>query len=196
MRKILILLFLMFIFLLNTKGLAYTANRIDLQIKKNEISLVFIRLKHSKSILIKDQNSDNLFILDYKNGSNIINTLKIFGSKPNIYFLNNGSKVINHIKIYKKKNNMVFKIKNYNLCVIDNTKPLKSCDFIYIMDLNYRFSVNNFKTILYDESISKEYLKDVQESWIDNYIVSTDGFTILKINKESYNFIIVPSTNN
>ena len=34
----------------------------------------------------------------------------------------------------------------------------------------------------------------IQESWVESNIVSIDSFTILKIDEESYNVVVVPST--
>ena len=49
--------------------------------------------------------------------------------------------------------------------------------------------------VFYDDSINTKWLKQVQESWIESNIVSSDSFTILKLDEESYNVAIVPSTN-
>ena len=64
------------------------------------------------------------------------------------------------------------------------------------MQLNQEFYMSdNILAVFYDDGIDKKWLGQVQESWVDNNIVSTDSFTILKISEESYNIIVVPSTN-
>ncbi|MCI9084099.1 MAG: hypothetical protein HFH46_00595, partial [Bacilli bacterium] len=71
-----------------------------------------------------------------------------------------------------------------------------ACDFIYLMHLNNEFKLNeNVSAVFYDDSINKKLLAQLQESWVDNHIVSTDSFTILKLKEENYNIVVVPSTN-
>ena len=88
----------------------------------------------------------------------------------------------------------VLQIDNYMLCVYDNIQR-GNCDFIYLKSLNKEFFVNeNTSVIFYDDDIDKKWLKNAQESWIDNNMISSDTFTILKLNEESYNVITIPST--
>ena len=64
------------------------------------------------------------------------------------------------------------------------------------MNLDEEFEVTeNISAIFYDDRIDEKWLRNVQESWVDNNIVSTDSFTILKLNEDSYNIVVVPSTN-
>lgn len=198
MKKIILIISILGIIFLNTTSYAYTATKIDLKIKEGEVNVVFIKLQNSKSILIKDEKYDNLFITDYKNDKNLNKTIKIFNSHPNIYYLNNTiAKKIDNIYINKTQETMKIRINNYTLCIYHNPKTISEhCNFIYIKSLNKPFpEIDNISAIIYDSNIPNKYLKNVQESWIDNYIVSSDSFTILKINEESYNFVIVPSTN-
>lgn len=195
MKKLLIIIILL-ITISNITTKAYTAKKIDLRIKDNETTIVFLRLENSNSLLINDENDSNLFILDYKNDKNIKETTKIFNSKPDIFYLNNPvDKRIDNIHVFYQNNTLKFRINNYTLCIYENDNKT-NCDFIYIKNLNQEFKLNeNIEAIFYDENIDKKYLNNVQESWIESAIISKDSFTILKLDEDSYNIIIVPSTN-
>lgn len=196
MRKILILLFVMIIVFINVETRAFNIKHIDLRVEDGDTSIVFLRLKNSSSVLITDNENSNLFVLDYKNDKGLKDSLKIFDSNPNIYYLNkNLDKKVDNIYVTKNNGFFKFMINNYSLCVYDGTVTINSCDFIYLMRLNKEFKLNeNVSTIFYDDSINKKLLSQLQESWVDNYIVSTDSFTILKLKEENYNIVVVPST--
>lgn len=197
MKKVLILLLIIILTLFNVNTRALKAKKIDLRLESQEKAVVFLRLHDSISLLINDYDSSNLFILDYQNDKNIDQVLNVFDSNPNVYYLKNWQeKRIDDIYILKNKNEFKLRINNYTLCVVDNKKEVNNCDFVYLMRLNQEFYMSdNILAVFYDDSIDKKWLGQVQESWVDNNIVSTDSFTILKINEESYNIIIVPSTN-
>ena len=198
MKKALILIIAMVLVFMHVDTKAFIAKKIDLKIKDNETSIVFLRLKDSNSLLINDENHSNLFILDYKNDKGFNESLKIFNSEPDIFYLKNAiDKKVDDIYVFKQKDMLRFRINNYTLCIYNaDNKKVNNCDFIYLMDLNEEFEVSeNTLAIFYDDAIKNKWLKQVQESWIDNNIVSTDSFTILKLNEESYNIVVVPSTN-
>lgn len=195
MKKLILLVIIFLIILFNINTKAFRAKTIDLKIKDDEVSVVFIRLQGSISLLINDENDSNLFILFYKNDINLDKVLKIFKSKPNVFYLNkNIDKTIDSIHVFKQGDVLKFTINNYTLCV--NDKNVNNCDFIYLLRLDRSFRVSeNVLNIFYDESLDKRYLRDLEESWVDRTIVSERSFTILKITEESYNILVVPSTN-
>ena len=198
MKKIGILILIMAITLFNIDTRALLAKKIDLKIKDNETSIVFLRLDNSNSLLINDEDDSNLFILDYKNDEGLKETVKIFGSKPDIFYLNNTlDKKVDNVYVFKQKDLLKFRIDNYTLCIYDqNSHNVDNCDFVYLMNLDEEFEVTeNISAIFYDDRIDEKWLRNVQESWVDNNIVSTDSFTILKLNEDSYNIVVVPSTN-
>ena len=195
MKKIFILILVLFIILSTIETKAFQAKKIDLKLKEDETSIVFLNLKNSKSLLINDENS-NLFILEYKNDKGLKEVLKIFTSKPDIFYLNkNFNKKIDNIYIFKQNKVLKFRINNYTLCVVNENKN-PNCDFVYIMNLNKEFNINeNILAVFYDENINKEYLNNVSESWVESTEINKESFTILKLNEESYNIVVVPSTN-
>lgn len=198
MKQILTLSLILFIILFNIETKAFSAKKIDLKIKPDEINIIFLNLKNNKSILITDEENSNLFILKYENDTGLKEALKIFKSKPDIFYLNKQfNKKIDNIYIFKQKNIFKLRINNYTLCIYNNNQNITTnCDFVYIINLNKEFIIDeNISAIFYDENIKKEYLTNVSESWIENTIVSSDSFTILKLNEDSYNIVVVPSTN-
>ncbi len=197
MRKGLILLLIMILILFNVDTRALRAKKIDLRLMEQEKAVVFLRLSGSISLLINDGDNSNLFILEYKNDNNLNQALQVFDSNPDIYYLKNMTeKRIDDIYVLKDRNGFKLMINNYTLCAVNNKKEVNNCDFVYLMQLNQEFYMSdNILAVFYDDGIDKKWLGQVQESWVDNNIVSTDSFTILKISEESYNIIVVPSTN-
>jgi len=154
MKKVIALLFIMVIIFMHLDTRAFVAKHIDLKLKDNETSVVFLRLKNSKSLLINDINTSNLFILDYSNDSGIKKTLKIFDSRPDIFYLKRSiDKKVDNIHIIKQDGIFRFRINNYTLCIYDGSNSdIKNCDFIYLMKLNSSFVPSeNISTIFYDE---------------------------------------------
>ena len=197
MKRIMLLIAILFLVLIHVDTRAFTCKHIDLNLKENEVGIVFLRLKNSKSLLINDLEVSNLFILDYKNDDGIKNVLNIFDSHPDIFYLKRSlEKKIDNVYITKIDGMFRIRVNNYTLCIYDNSSGnLKTCDFVYLMNLNKTFSIDeNINTIFYDDDIDKRLLLNVRESWIDNHIVSTDSFTILKLIEESYNVVVFPST--
>lgn len=194
MKKFLLLVIL-FIVLINIDVKGQTAKRIDLKTKEGEVDVVFLKLKTNSSILINSLKESNLFFINYKNNRGIGDVLKIFDLKPNMYFLDK-NKYYKNIKVIN--NNLIkLSVSGYDICIVKNLKEVKGCDFIYLTDLKDEFTVNeDVLAVFYDENINTDYLLQVNESWIDSHIVSVDSFTILKLNKEEYNILVIPLANN
>lgn len=193
MKKIFILVFTLFIILMHIDIKAATAKRIDLKIKENEINIVFIKLKESTSLLVSDETESKLFFIDYKSEKGIEKVLDIFNLKAKKYWINETEGDIDNIHVTRDR----LKISGYNLCIVKNKKEVKNCDFVYLLDLKEEFKVDeNTLAIFYDENIKDEHLSVINESWVDSHIVSLESFTILKINREEYNILVVPLANN
>lgn len=196
MKKFLIFIFVLAIMIINIDTKAFIAKKIDLKIKDDETNIVFLKLRGSVSLLIKNEDNSNLFILEYKNDKGLKEAIKIFDDDCNIFYLNKDiDKQIDNIHVLKSKNVLNFRINNYTLCVYDGYM-VNSCDFIYLPQLNKSFVINeNLSAIFYDEDVDIKYLNDMRESWIEKAIVRKDSFTILKLYEDSYDILIVPSTN-
>ncbi len=195
MKQFFILVFLLFIVLMNINAYAFSAKKIDLKTNKDETDIIFLKLKGSTSLLISETTQSKLFFINYKDNRGVNETLNILGLNPKMYFLNkhNGYK---NIKVVND-NFIKLAINNYNICIVRNIQEVNSCDFIYLLSLNEEFKVNdNTMAVFYDENIKDDYLIQLNESWIDSHIVSIDSFTILKLGKEEYNILVIPLANN
>jgi len=64
MKRVLVLIIILYLVLMNVDTRAFVAKHIDLKLKENEAGIIFIRLQNSKSLLINDLKTSNLFILD------------------------------------------------------------------------------------------------------------------------------------
>ena len=196
MKRIVVFLFLLVLFFGFVSTDASNVKKIDLNLQDGEVDVVFIKLKTSNSILfIGDQNS-NLFVLDYINSNKLMESLKIFNTIPNIYYIQN--------KEYQRFNNvhvfydgmLKFRSNNYTLCVYEDNDKINGCDFIYFKKVSNNLRINtDFAGVFYDEDINQKKLMIIQESWVDKAIVSTDSYTILKLYENSYDILVVPSTN-
>ena len=195
MKKIMALIILLMIILMHTDIDASTAKRIDLQTKEDEVNIIFLKLKNSTSLLIDELGSSKLFFLKYENSEGVKKVLDIFNVKPEFFWMKNSSGYIDNIYIQKNKF-IKIKINDYNLCIVEDEKEAKGCDFIYLLSLKENFIVDKQNTaVFYDENISDDYLLNINESWIESHIVSLDSFTILKLNKEEYTILVVPLAN-
>ncbi|MBQ9011320.1 MAG: hypothetical protein IJ093_01570, partial [Bacilli bacterium] len=132
-----------------------------------------------------------------KSDKNLKETLNIFEIKPNIHFLKNKvDQTFGNVYVFKNEENLKFRVNNYTLCIFTKNQT-NICDFLYIKQLKEEIKdIDKFSAIFYDEQIKDEYLKNLQESWLDSAIVSINSFTILKLYEDSYNILVVPSTNN
>ena len=195
MKKIIVFIIILSLVLMHTDINASTAKKIDLKTKEGEINIIFLKLKNSTSLLINDLNSSKLFFLKNHNEKNLKKVLNIFNIKPQIFWMKDSIGYFDNIYIDKKEYISV-KINNYNLCIVENQQIVKGCDFIYLLSASKEFIVDEqTSAVFYDENISDDYLTNINESWIDSHIVSTDSFTILKLNKEEYNILVVPLAN-
>lgn len=192
MKKIIILVVTLIIVLLHFDTKAYTAKRIDLRTKEDETSIVFLKQKDNISLLVDREKSSKLFLIKLENKEELKDSLDIFNVNPNISFLKDSLGYNDDIYI-SKDDYITMKIGDYNLCIVKNKAEVMNCDFVYLLELDKEFEVDEkILTVFYDENINDEYLGLINESWIDSHIVSTEGFTILKLNSEGYNILIVP----
>lgn len=195
MKKIFILIISLFIVLLHTDIKAATAKKIDLKTKEDEVNIIFLKLKGSTSLLVSDLNKSQLFFIDYKNSDGIDKVMSIFNIKPEMFWLDKSTSYSSNISIKKDKFTTV-DVNNHNICIVKNLTEAEDCEFIYLLSLNDEFNVDEETlSVFYDEDIKDEYLLELNESWVDSHIVSLDSFTILKLNKEEYNILVVPLAN-
>ncbi len=195
MRKIIIFVLILTLILLHFDIKAATARKIDLKTKENEISIVFLKQKENISVLIDNEKNSKLFLIKLNDKEALNKSLSIFNKKPEVFWLDNSIGDNGDIYI-SKKNYIKMEIKDYSLCIVKNKSEASNCDFVYLLELDREFEVNEkLSVVFYDENINDNYLGLVNESWIDSHIVSTDSIAILKISSEGYNILVIPLAN-
>ena len=123
MKKILLVIVLLFLFAYNTD--ATNIKNIDLKIQGTEVDIIFIKLKDSNSVLVTDEEGSNLFVLEYKNDLGIRENLKIFNCQPNIYFLKDKSyQTFSNVHVFFQNDVLRFRTNNYTLCVYEGVGKL------------------------------------------------------------------------
>ena len=169
--------------------------KIDLNLRKNELGVIFINLDNSKSILFSLNDESILYILECTNYDELSKYLNFFNF--NVYhIISNSNYNIENIKTFEhfmRLNNIIFHKEDYlmisyadkTLCI--NPK-LNNCDYVYYTE-NIPFNINdNTKVFLYNDNID---VSSVYNKWIDSYKVSKNIYTILKI-KDNYEVLQIP----
>lgn len=196
MKKLIIILLVFFYFLILYKSTDLVfANKIDIQLKSNELALTFLSTNGGKSILIKSQNKNYLIIIDNINNKKLKKYLNIFNATnakryvliKNKKYLYHNQSIAYNIQISKN----IIKLNQYNLCI--NSINNQKCDFVYLTNNQ---NIDNVKAtaLFYDFSIDKDKIKGIYDNWIDLYEINSNTFTTIKIENNSYNIIIIPST--
>lgn len=199
MKKILILIVFVFIYVIINSVVVYGKENIDLKLYKNEIAITFI----DKNILVT--NNENTLIL-LNNTSNIVER---FGN-INVINVNNIDINFKYNKIYDKsdilidnisyeinKEYIIIKYNKYSFLINLNNNGLIESNFIYL------YNNNNLKDIIISEytdlifvdekiNIPTSLIEDVYSKWIDIYRLKEREFTVLKINNEDFKVTVIP----
>lgn len=191
MKKIILLIFSLFIILINTNTKAEMAKKINLKTKPGEVNVIFLKLKNSTSLVINTLNKDKLYFIDCKNTKGINKVMDIFDINPEMYWTYKCKYTTKN-----KKNIIKMNVNGYRICIVKNLSFVNNCDFVYLDSLNKEFHINEkIMSVFYNEEIKEKYLLSLNESWVDSNEVSLNNFTILKINKSDFNILIVPLAN-
>lgn len=199
MKKILILIVFVFIYVIINSVVVYGKENIDLKLYKNEIAITFI----DKNILVT--NNENTLIL-LNNTSNIVER---FGN-INVINVNNIDINFKYNKIYDKSDILIdnisyeinkeyikIKYNKYSFLINLNNNGLIESNFIYL------YNNNNLKDIIISEytdlifvdekiNIPTSLIEDVYSKWIDIYRLKEREFTVLKINNEDFKVTVIP----
>ncbi len=195
MRKVTLLFVILFLLFFNIGSRANNLRKIDLNIRDNELFLIFMRLENSVSLLLLDEYDSDLFIIKYKNDLNLKSNLAIFDTNPSIHFLEGKtSKLFRNTYVYLDKTKFSFRINNYTLCIYDDVyNNINECNFVYLLDVDEDFlPPSDVSIVFYDEKVSLLNLKDMFESWVDSYEINRENFTILKFDPDSYSVMVIP----
>lgn len=215
MKKIILIitLFLFCILVINIKIKTAFIDKIDLNLDDSELAVIFLSSEEYKAVLIKNNLSTSLIVLDYKENKTFNDDLnKFVENKLDFVFLNNPDIKLNidysikdilsnsikteSYSILKNQNIIMINNDNYNICLYDIgvNNLVNSCDFIYFLNMDYQVSLSeDVKAIFYENKIASKFKENSYIKWIDNYELSNDIYNILKISKDSYDVITIPN---
>ena len=215
MKKIILIitLFLFCILVINIKIKTAFIEKIDLNLDDSELAVIFLSSEEYKAVLIKNNLSTSLIVLDYKENKTFNDDLnKFVENKLDFVFLNNPDIKLNidysikdilsnsikteSYSILKNQNIIMINNDNYNICLYDIgvNNLVNSCDFIYFLNMDYQVSLSeDVKAIFYENKIASKFKENSYIKWIDNYELSSDIYNILKISKDSYDVITIPN---
>lgn len=215
MKKIILIitLFLFCILVINIKIKTAFIEKIDLNLDDSELAVIFLSSEEYKAVLIKNNLSTSLIVIDYKENKTFNDDLnKFVENKLDFVFLNNPDIKLNidysikdilsnsikteSYSILKNQNIIMINNDNYNICLYDIgvNNLVNSCDFIYFLNMDYQVSLSeDVKAIFYENKIASKFKENSYIKWIDNYELSGDIYNILKISKDSYDVITIPN---
>lgn len=215
MKKIILIitLFLFCILVINIKIKTAFIEKIDLNLDDSELAVIFLSSEEYKAVLIKNNLSTSLIVIDYKENKTFNDDLnKFVENKLDFVFLNNPDIKLNidysikdilsnsikteSYSILKNQNIIMINNDNYNVCLYDIgvNNLVNSCDFIYFLNMDYQVSLSeDVKAIFYENKIASKFKENSYIKWIDNYELSNDIYNILKISKDSYDVITIPN---
>lgn len=218
MKKIIIitLLLIIYIFIIQSKLSTVFIEKIDLNLTDDELAIIFLSSDDYQAVLLKKNENASLIILNVNDTEHLVYDLnKFVDEKLNYLFINDTLEIKNEFNYLSKRNlsnnidtdffsihkfDNIIKIDNnkYNFCIYDigNNDDIKSCDFIYFLNMDVQIDLQeNIKAIFYESNIESIFKEKSYIKWIDNYELSSDAYNILKISNDSYDILTIPNEN-
>ena len=191
MKKIflIIILCLSNIFIFYNRDKEVSIEKIDINLEFNELGIIFLDLNDSNTLLISLNNTSILYIIDYKDSTNLKKELNHLNKKIDFIVMNkeydidiNAPKKIVNERLNINNiifNNGIYQSINYNnnsLCINSS-----NCDYAYYTTNNIK--VNNNKVLFISKNIKMS--DKLYEEWVDIYKLNNSVYTVLKI-KDTY----------
>ena len=188
MKKLIAIIMLCFIniIIFYNKGKEVSIEKIDINLEFNELGITFLDLNDSNTLLISLNNTNILYIVDYKDSTNLKKELNKLGQSIDFIVMTKEYDIDVRApkKIINKRlniNNIVFLSDTYNSISYNNSSLCinsSNCDFVYYTNSNIK--VNNNKVLFITRNIK---MKDkLYEEWVDIYKLNNSVYTVLKIN--------------
>lgn len=191
--------------LLLIKPRANEVNKVEINLKKDEKSIVFILNNTVNALYIQD-NTNSLIVLDYKNDEkNIEESLKENGihSIDKLYTVT--PVVINLLGVkseYLKTDNNLIILEFYNnkFCIYreeyQNSPNLKMCKFVYTVKFKnsiLKDLIGNPEVIFQNENnpLPIKIQETIYDNWTELYTINNSEYTILKINKDGFDTLVI-----
>ena len=187
MKKIIAIIILCFIniIIFYNKGKEVSIEKIDINLEFNELGITFLDLNDSNTLLISLNNTNILYIVDYKDSTNLKKELNKLGKSIDFIVMTKEYDIDITVpkKIINKRlniNNIIFLSDNYNSISYNNNSLCinsSNCDFVYYTNSNIK--VNNNKVLFISNDISMN--DKLYEEWVDIYKLNNSVYTVLKI---------------
>ena len=188
MKKLIAIIILCFINILifYTKSREVSIEKIDINLEFNELGITFLDLNDSNTLLISLNNTNILYIVDYKDSTNLKKELNRLGKSIDFIVMTKEYDIDIPApkKIINKRlniNNIVFLSDTYNSISYNNNSLCinsSNCDFSYYTNNNIKVNDNKALFISKNTRLSDK----LYEEWVDIYKLNNSVYTVLKIN--------------
>lgn len=194
MKKIILIITLLIlnIFLLYKTDHTVSVEKVDLELKYNELGITFLGLDDSNSLVLSLNNINILYIIDYDHFTNLKKELDNLNFKIDFVVMNDNYDIPINVpkKIVDSRlniNNIIFNNGKYisinynnNTLCINNT----NCDYVYYT--KNKVKVNDNKVLFFNQNLNVS--DSIYKEWVDVYKINKSIYTVLKI-KEQYEII-------
>ena len=168
-----------------TKSREVSIEKIDINLEFNELGITFLELNDSNTLLISLNNTNILYILDYKSSINLKKELNRLGKSIDFIVMNKEYNI--DIPAPKKMinkrlniNNIVFLSDTHNSITYNNNSLCinsSNCDFAYYTNSNIKVNDNKVLFISKNTRLNDK----LYEEWVDIYKLNNSVYTVLKI---------------
>ena len=191
MKKIVLIIILCLsnIFIFYNRDKEVSIEKIDINLEFNELGIIFLDLNDSNTLLISLNNTSILYIIDYKDSTNLKKELNHLNKKIDFIVMNKEYDIdINAPKKLVNKrlninniifNNGIYQSINYN----NNSLCINSSNCYYAYYTTNNIKVNNNKVLFISKSANMN--DKLYEEWVDIYKLNNSVYTVLKI-KDTY----------
>ncbi len=188
MKKLIAIIILCFINILifYNKSKEVSIEKIDINLEFNELGITFLDLNDSNTLLISLNNTNILYIVDYKDSANLKKELNRLGKSIDFIVMTKEYDIDIPApkKIINKRlniNGIVFLSDTYNSISYNNNSLCinsSNCDFSYYTNTNIKVNDNKALFISKNTKLSDK----LYEEWVDIYKLNNSVYTVLKIN--------------
>ena len=168
-----------------TKSREVSIEKIDINLEFNELGITFLELNDSNTLLISLNNTNILYILDYKSSINLKKELNRLGKSIDFIVMNKEYNI--DIPAPKKMinkrlniNSIVFLSDTHNSITYNNNSLCinsSNCDFAYYTNSNIKVNDNKVLFISKNTRLNDK----LYEEWVDIYKLNNSVYTVLKI---------------
>lgn len=159
-------------------------DKVELNLKEDELGIVAIKLDNSNSLLLKYRGKYYLYLIDFIDSKNIKASEEIFTDYIDYIYMNNNynyhdsrAKVVqNDINdaLSFTKDKIFFKDKS--ICINTST----DCDYVFINREDVLLN-DDIDVVFYSNDLNDKYIDYLKSFWIDSYPLSNQSYTVITI---------------